>query len=216
MGEEQKQGGWEAKLGLVLSAVTGIILFAGMGVFGVLLLGHSFRASSQVVAIPETVAATTPATAPESGGGDGAGTGANATEATAEPADPEFAKLMETGKQTYQLCAACHGPVGVSIAAAMAPNLTSSEWVTGSAERLAMILLKGVQPEGRYQGVMIGWGPQLSDEQIAGVLTYIRNSFGHSAEKITPELIGEVRAEYSDRSAAFTRAELEELEEVEG
>ena len=67
------------------------------------------------------------------------------------------------------------------------PPLVGSEWVTGSEERLANcshrlwgpieVLGKTYDPA---QGVppMTAFGPMLNDEELAGVLTYVRNAWG--------------------------------------
>jgi mono/diheme cytochrome c family protein len=44
----------------------------------------------------------------------------------------------------------------------------------------------------KYNGIMIPFA-QLSDQQIADVLTYVRNSWGNSGDPITPSEVGGVR-----------------------
>ena len=51
----------------------------------------------------------------------------------------------------------------------------------------------------------------LDDEKLAGVLTYVRNSFGNKASAITPAQVKEWRAKHKDRKDPYSRAELAEF-----
>ena len=42
---------------------------------------------------------------------------------------------------------------------------------------------------------MMGFGPLLNDKELAGVLTYVRNSFGNKASAVKPEQIAAMRGE---------------------
>jgi len=125
------------------------------------------------------------------------------------PPDPALAALLAKGQETYALCAACHGPDGKALVPNMAPNLAGSVYVNGPSERLGMLVLNGIQFPGTYLGQMIPWKAQLSDEQIAGVLTYIRANFGNSAPPITPEMILAARTKHGSRDTPYSRAELD-------
>jgi mono/diheme cytochrome c family protein len=50
----------------------------------------------------------------------------------------------------------------------------------------------------------------LSDEQIAGVLTYVRREWDHEASPIAVELVKQIRAETKGRTDAWTEPELME------
>ena len=52
----------------------------------------------------------------------------------------------------------------------------------------------------------------LSDEQLAGVLTFVRRSWGNQASAVEPADIVRVRAATSDRAGAWTDVELERFE----
>ena len=113
-----------------------------------------------------------------------------------EPIDP---KLMEVGKASFLLCAACHGQNGEG--GPIAPPLAGSEWVTGPISNLIRIQLRGLQgaitvagKEYNMPGGMAALSYQ-TDEQIAGVLTYIRNSFGNKASGVKPEMVAALRGE---------------------
>ena len=113
-----------------------------------------------------------------------------------EPIDPA---VMEVGKAAYLLCGACHGQNGEG--GPIAPPLAGSEWVTGPISNLVRIQLRGlVGPitvagkEDNMPGGMAALSFQ-NDEQIAGVLTYIRNSFGNKASAVKPEQVAALRSE---------------------
>jgi mono/diheme cytochrome c family protein len=112
------------------------------------------------------------------------------------PIDPA---VMEVGKAAFLLCGACHGQNGEG--GPIAPPLAGSEWVTGPISNLVRIQLRGlVGPitvagkEYNMPGGMAALNFQ-TDEQIAGVLTYIRNSFGNKASAVKPEQIAALRSE---------------------
>jgi len=193
---------WPAQLGLVLVWITSISLLGGFGVFATALLGsmgYQPKPGEPVVNSSSAPGAT-PAI----------GTAAPAPAAAAvTSSDPAVVALMETGKQTFMLCAACHGPEGKAIVPNMAPNLAGSAYVNGPSERLGMIVLNGIQFPGKYLGQMIAWKAQFTDEQIAGVLTYIRANFGNSAPPITPAMIKSARDKHGARNTPYSRAELD-------
>jgi mono/diheme cytochrome c family protein len=116
--------------------------------------------------------------------------------ATDEPVDE---KLMEAGKGQYLVCGACHGQNGEGTP--IAPPLAGSEWVTGPISNLIKIQLRGLQGPisvaGKEYNQPGGMAPlsYQTDEQIAGVLTYIRNSFGNKASGVKPEQVTALRSE---------------------
>jgi quinoprotein glucose dehydrogenase len=110
--------------------------------------------------------------------------------------DPAF---MKSGKQQFLVCGACHGQSGEGTAAG--PPLAGSEWVTGPEENLIRIQLRGLKGPIKVKGVEYnfpaGMAPMAyqSDEQIAAVLTYVRNSFGNSAPPVTAAAVAALRGE---------------------
>ena len=48
----------------------------------------------------------------------------------------------------------------------------------------------------------------LSDEELAGVLTFVRNSFGNKASVVSPAAVKAVRQATKDRKTLYTPAEL--------
>jgi mono/diheme cytochrome c family protein len=112
------------------------------------------------------------------------------------PIDPA---VMAAGKVSYMLCGACHGQNGEG--GPVAPPLAGSEWVTGPVSNLIRIQLRGlVGPisvagkEYNMPGGMAALSYQ-TDEQIAAVLTFIRNSFGNKASAVKPEQVAALRSE---------------------
>lgn len=112
------------------------------------------------------------------------------------PIDPA---QMEIGKAQFLVCAACHGQNGEGGPAG--PPLAGSEWVTGPASNLILIQLRGltgpIEVAGKvyeFPAGMMAMAYQ-TDEQIAGVLTYIRNSFGNKAPAVKPEEVTALRGE---------------------
>lgn len=124
--------------------------------------------------------------------------------------------LVAQGKQLYAgLCGACHQPGGQG-QEGLAPPLVNSEWVLGSTQRLVRIILHGVggpiEVAGKgYNLDMPGLGAALSDEQIAQIISYIRNDWGHSASAIEPATIAAIRNGTKDRGASWSAAELETI-----
>jgi mono/diheme cytochrome c family protein len=116
--------------------------------------------------------------------------------ARADVVDPA---LMEKGKIQFMICAACHGQQGEGTAAA--PPLAGSEWVMGPAENLIRIQLRGLRGpitvKGREYNIAAGMAPMAyqRDEQIAAVLTYVRQSFGNNAPAVEPAQVTALRSE---------------------
>jgi mono/diheme cytochrome c family protein len=101
------------------------------------------------------------------------------------------------GKQVYlEQCLACHQVDGLGVQG-MNPPLVKTKFVLGDKKALAKIVLtgmQGVEVEGEeYHGVMAPH-PDLTDQQIADVLTYVRNSWGNKASAVTVAEVKAVRA----------------------
>ena len=108
------------------------------------------------------------------------------------------AEVMQRGENVYKTyCLACHQTNGTGNPG-MFPPLDQTKKVLGNKDELIGIILHGlsgkieVKGETYYQAM----APHnfLSDQQIADVLTYIRNSFGNSASMVTKEEVRKVRA----------------------
>jgi mono/diheme cytochrome c family protein len=55
---------------------------------------------------------------------------------------------------------------------------------------------------------MTPFGGMLKDDEIAAVLTYVRNSFGNKASVVTSEKVKEVREAVKDKKGFYAPEEL--------
>jgi mono/diheme cytochrome c family protein len=79
------------------------------------------------------------------------------------------------------------------------PALKGDAVLAGDPGQLIRVVLEGpakVLPADRphFSNIMPSMGGVLSDDQIAGVLTYARQQFADNASAITPEQVAQVRA----------------------
>ena len=111
-------------------------------------------------------------------------------------------------------CIACHQPDGMGNDINQFPPLAESEWVIKDPALLARIVLHGLQGpievKGKeYQSIMAPLGIALSDDDIANVLTYVRQSFGNSADAVDASVVAAARTEHEGRTVMWTVEELE-------
>lgn len=119
---------------------------------------------------------------------------AAAVGAAAAPADP-----MVLGREIFGACMQCHQADGRGVAGTY-PPLAASEFVTGDERRLATILLNGISGPFVVNGVtynseMPKWRDYFNDEELAAVMTYVRNSWGNKAPPVSKEMVAQVRAD---------------------
>lgn len=129
------------------------------------------------------------------------------------------------GKEIYSregFCATCHQPDGGGLSPSGFPPLAGTPWVTGSPDRLIKLVLNGIQGPievlgQRYPGQvpMTPFGRMLNDEEIASVLTYVRNSFGNKSSVISPQQVQNVRDATNDKSGFYSPDELLKLHPME-
>jgi len=101
------------------------------------------------------------------------------------------------GSKVYEIyCRACHQKDGNGDGLRF-PPLESSEWVKGDKKRLINILLNGLQGTIEVKGKPYNslMPPQtfLKDEEIAQVLTYIRQNFDNNASVVTSDDVRQIR-----------------------
>ncbi|MCA9165867.1 MAG: cytochrome c, partial [Planctomycetales bacterium] len=133
---------------------------------------------------------------------------------------PAEQKVYELGAAVYQReshCATCHLPHGKGNGIVY-PSLVGSPWVNGSEDRLIKMALHGmwgkITVHGKTYDPALGVPPMtafrnlLKDDELAAVLTFVRNTWGNSASTITPESVKRVRAETSDRTTFWIPDEL--------
>ncbi|MFZ9967319.1 MAG: c-type cytochrome [Steroidobacteraceae bacterium] len=92
-------------------------------------------------------------------------------------------------------CAACHQRNGQGIGDVQ-PALAGSVTVNGDPGALVAWVMYGVRPSTLQKRRGMAVMPQffwLTDEDLAAVLTYTRQSFGNAAEAIEPTLVTGIR-----------------------
>ena len=130
------------------------------------------------------------------------------TKRPAAPAQGGMQASMTRGKQVYlQQCLACHQADAGGVEG-MNPSLIKAKFVLGDKATLVKIVLNGltgVAIDGdSYNGVMAPHA-DLTDLEIADVLTYIRNNFGNKASAITPAQVKAIRAANKPANGAGTK-----------
>jgi mono/diheme cytochrome c family protein len=128
--------------------------------------------------------------------------------------DP-FQTAMKKGAGTYALCQGCHMADGKGQPGNF-PPLAASEWITGGTERSIRVVINGLIGPVTAAGMTVNnpagmpaQGAVLNDQDIANVLTYVRNSFGNTGPMVTKEMVAKVRTDIGTRTAQWTAADLE-------
>lgn len=104
---------------------------------------------------------------------------------------------MESGKKVYtRYCESCHMENGNGVPGMNAP-LAGSAYVAGDPEKLIRVVVQGSaalanDPDRDYKNAMAPMG-HLNDNEIADVLTYVRNSFGNTGPAVVPDSVRLVR-----------------------
>jgi mono/diheme cytochrome c family protein/glucose/arabinose dehydrogenase len=112
-------------------------------------------------------------------------TPAPATEKGPAPASPAVTTaLVEQGRSAYTLCAACHQADGRGLPA-LAPSLVGTTTVVGPPDKLIDVVLHGRDEDPAYPSMPPLAG--LPDEQLAAILTYVRQAWGNAAPAITAQ-----------------------------
>jgi mono/diheme cytochrome c family protein len=91
------------------------------------------------------------------------------------------AKVMDGATLFKQNCSACHQPQGQGVQGAF-PALAGNKFVQGEPTKVAYVLLNG-------RGGMPTFREDLSNEQIAAVLTFVRSSWGNHAGPVTVGIV---------------------------
>jgi len=111
-------------------------------------------------------------------------------EEKAAVAQPSIKASLERGKTVYlQRCMACHQMDGGGVPR-LNPPLDGASKVKGKDKLyLVRVIIKGmterVELDGEYYDNNMSANPDLTDTQIADVLTYIRNSWSNKASAVT-------------------------------
>lgn len=109
----------------------------------------------------------------------------------------ELKQDIAKGKETYtKVCGACHQPTGAGVPNAF-PPLAGSDYLNKDVNRAISAVLKGLNTEitvngAKYKGTM---PPQanLTDQQIADVLTYVYANWNNCKKKVTPAMVKALR-----------------------
>jgi nitrite reductase (NO-forming) len=112
------------------------------------------------------------------------------------PAPTNFEERMKAGAIVFKTnCAACHQESGQGIPNAF-PPLAGSDFLMADKKRSIKIVKHGLEGpvtvNGKtYNSVMPALG--LSDDDVASVLTFVRNSFGNKGDGVTVEEVKSVK-----------------------
>jgi len=135
---------------------------------------------------------------------------------------PSFERsAFQFGKTVYDkpTCIACHQADGKGVPG-QNPPLVGSDWVNEvEPGRIIRIVLNGlsgpIQVKGQsFNGSMVPWKDVLNDEEIAAVLTYVRQNkeWGNNAPEVKPERVKAVRDKIKERGATpFSPGELQKI-----
>jgi mono/diheme cytochrome c family protein len=126
-----------------------------------------------------------------------------------------LAAYMAKGSKIYSAkCNGCHGSDAKGNGSTF-PSLVGSTWVTGETERFAMIILNGLEgpvSDGKTYGVMPPQGIGMAAEDLAGIMTYVRNNFGNATgDVVTIDMAKaalEISAARKNAGKSATAAEL--------
>ncbi len=111
--------------------------------------------------------------------------------------------VMARGEEIYhddeRGCVRCHAADGLGVEGF--PPLAQSPWVLGDPQRAAGIVVHGLYGpltwhDGReYSSAMAPLGANLNDDEIAAVLTFVRQSWGNFASPVEVETVAAARAD---------------------
>jgi mono/diheme cytochrome c family protein len=112
---------------------------------------------------------------------------------------PISKSVMDNGKTIYlSRCLACHQVDGGGVPRLNAPLDGASAVIAADKAKLIRIVLKGysdrVEIDGEYYSNNMAGHADLKDQQIADVLTYIRNSWSNKASAVTAAEVKAIRA----------------------
>lgn len=119
---------------------------------------------------------------------------------------------MQRGQAVYsRTCIACHQPTGKGLAPVF-PSIAGAPIVNGDPTLPIKFILQGligpITVDGVTYNSMMPPVAGVSDQDIADVLTYVRQSFGNRSNAVTIEQVKAVRAANAARTAPWTTAEL--------
>ena len=111
---------------------------------------------------------------------------------------------MAAGSAIYRdQCSACHGLDGKGVAE-LFPSIADSTMVRSDDPTTSIrIVLRGARSVGTMSqptaSGMLSYGWQLDDDEVAAVLTYIRNNWGGGAAQVSSDQVSKVRLDTARR-----------------
>jgi mono/diheme cytochrome c family protein len=134
------------------------------------------------------------------------------------PLNSQQQSLYEQGKTVYSsICVACHQPNGAGMAG-LAPPLVDSEWVLGQPDKIIRIITQGlsgpIEVKGSKWELEMPGLPIFTDEQIAGIVTYIRREWEHTGDPVAPDFVTKVRAAIKGHVKPWSADELKKSVDV--
>jgi mono/diheme cytochrome c family protein len=105
---------------------------------------------------------------------------------------------MKDGEQTYaHYCRACHEPDGSGAPRIYPPLPGNALLQSADPSSTLRVILDGAQtvttPRAPNTGSMPGYAKDLSDQQVADVTNYVRNSWGNAGTLVTAEQVAKAR-----------------------
>lgn len=110
---------------------------------------------------------------------------------TAQNATPEMneQQLIQEGDKIYHnVCIACHQANGEGIAGIYLPLNNNPLLTTDDPTYFVATVLHG-------RGGMPAFSGLMDDEEIAGVVSYVRQAWDNDADPVSPEQVAEIRAD---------------------
>ncbi|AGG88826.1 c-type cytochrome [Rhodanobacter denitrificans] len=111
------------------------------------------------------------------------------------------------GAEIYTRCQGCHQANGQGLPGVF-PPLAGSPWVIDDAVLATQIVLHGLTGPIKvlgttYDGAMPAFGEQLSDAEIAAVLTHIRADWGNGAGAVDEAAVAAARKQSAARTTPW-------------
>jgi nitrite reductase (NO-forming) len=108
------------------------------------------------------------------------------------------AQQMKAGSALFNgTCSVCHQPTGAGLSNVF-PPLAKSDFLLADKQRSIGIVLNGltgaVTVNGTQFNSVMPPMSQLADDDIANILTYVRNSWGNQGDAVSAEEVAKVRA----------------------
>lgn len=130
---------------------------------------------------------------------------------------PALASFKQ-GKLIFQregFCITCHQADGKGLPNSGFPPLSGTHWVLDNDARLIKLTLNGLHGPIEVQGKeypgqvpMTPFGGLLNDEEVAAVLTYVKNAFGNQGTPIEADQVKTIRAAIADKKGFYSPDEL--------